>query len=117
MLLVEDDATLRRALARMLAPLFDVTAVPDASGALAQLDAGIEVILTDYEMPDMNGVELLAEVRARKADIYRALTSSGNVPDLPALKEASLVQSFLPKPISREALQRFHSMLIDRDPR
>ncbi len=104
MLLVDDDASLRHALLRMLTDMFDVTAVPDASTALAVVEAGVGVILTAYDMARVNRVVGRTQVRDQDPSVYRALTSSGHVPELDGLMSTGLVQRFLAKPIAREEL-------------
>jgi len=69
-LLVEDNADMRRTLKNLLAPHYAVTAVADGEAALQVLDAAQvppDLVLTDVMMPRMNGVELLRRLRAAPA--------------------------------------------------
>jgi signal transduction histidine kinase/DNA-binding response OmpR family regulator len=65
-LAVDDQFINRTILERQLAPCgIDVTLCRSASDALAALGrASFDVILTDYEMPEMNGLQLTCAVRA-----------------------------------------------------
>ncbi|HYH39821.1 MAG TPA: response regulator [Azospirillum sp.] len=68
-LLVEDEALVRTATAAFLAGSgFTVLETADGAAALALLegrDGAVDLLLTDYAMPGMTGLELLRTVRAR----------------------------------------------------
>jgi len=63
-LLIDDEVAVGRAVAMLLSPEHQVTPVTRASIALARLGAGEEfdVILCDLMMPEMNGMELYAQL-------------------------------------------------------
>jgi CheY-like chemotaxis protein len=65
-LLVDDNEVFRRPLQRVLeAAGFEVTAVPSAGDALDALDGRtVDVLLTDQRLPGMDGVQLIARIRA-----------------------------------------------------
>ena len=65
-LIVEDDAGVRRALERGLARVFEITAVASGDEALRVEDHDIALI--DLGLPDRDGVELCRELRARHPD-------------------------------------------------
>jgi PAS domain S-box-containing protein len=68
----EDDSQLADLTAQFLereAPL-DITHAPDANAALDALDASsFECVVSDYDMPEMNGLELLDAVREDYPDL------------------------------------------------
>ncbi len=66
-LIVEDEASLRDTLAAFLTRVgYEVATAPDGSQALERLSGELpDLILTDIHMPDMDGLALLAEVKAR----------------------------------------------------
>lgn len=67
-LLVEDNADLRSTLERLLAPDFAVVPAWSLSTALRALSQGVPAaILSDIMLPDGDGYELLAALRARPA--------------------------------------------------
>ena len=79
-LLVEDGDTVRRAVTRMLSTQ-GYTILQAAGGrqaiALAEEYCGpIDLLLTDLEMPEMNGREVAKAVKQRRPDI-RVLVMSG----------------------------------------
>ena len=58
---------------------FDVRTFTDPQVALEQLNDDTDCILSDYEMPNMDGVELLEEVRSIYPDLpYILFTGKGN---------------------------------------
>jgi two-component system chemotaxis sensor kinase CheA len=66
LLLVEDSGFFRQVVAPALSAAgYEVTACPDAASALAlrEQGRGFDAILSDIEMPDMDGFGLLAELR------------------------------------------------------
>ncbi|MEM9693490.1 MAG: sigma-54 dependent transcriptional regulator [Myxococcota bacterium] len=65
-LVVDDDASIRFTLEQLLQrDGHDVTAVATAKEALAELEDA-DLVLTDLAMPEMDGLELLTEIRKRK---------------------------------------------------
>ncbi len=66
-LVVDDSKAIRGMLARILTRNgFDVLQAGDGYEALAALDgdaADIDLLCVDYNMPEMNGIELLTEMR------------------------------------------------------
>lgn len=76
-LFVDDDPLLTRAFRRMFpAPAFEVRTAPDGEAALALLEAQApDVLLADYQMPRMNGAQLLGQVRQRWPEVVRMLVT------------------------------------------
>jgi chemosensory pili system protein ChpA (sensor histidine kinase/response regulator) len=66
-LIVDDSLSVRRAIASLLEDQgYDVTLARDGLEAVKAMDAQRpDVLLTDLEMPNMNGLELTAHVRSR----------------------------------------------------
>ncbi|HTU65707.1 MAG TPA: response regulator [Steroidobacteraceae bacterium] len=69
LLVVDDSLSVRRALGTLLEDQgYEVTVARDGLEAVRALDAArYDVLLTDLEMPNMNGLELTAHVRASAA--------------------------------------------------
>jgi signal transduction histidine kinase len=64
-LVADDNADMREYLTRLLSPHWDVTAVRDGEEALAAaLQSSHDLVLSDVMMPKMDGVALLAALRA-----------------------------------------------------
>jgi len=88
LLVVDDDEHVRRALRRVLrrtkAKILDA---PDATVALQLLEQEpIQVVVSDYRMPGMSGVEFLREVKERWPRIQRVLLTGQA--DSTAIEEA-----------------------------
>src|SRR5260370_41349499 len=66
-LIVEDDPAQAGFLARALAGEGrEVLIASDAESGLAMARTGVELLVADYKLPGMNGVELVKRLRAEK---------------------------------------------------
>ncbi len=74
-LVVDDEPRVLDALRRTLRdPIYRVLTAGDGSEALALIAAGgVDVLLSDIDMPGMNGIELVKEVRRRYPEVVRLL--------------------------------------------
>jgi PAS domain S-box-containing protein len=64
-LLADDNADMRDYVRRLLAPHYEVDVVPDGEAALAAIASRRpDLLLTDVMMPRLDGIELLARLRA-----------------------------------------------------
>lgn len=98
MLVVDDDALLRRAFERALAARFDVDTVETVAQARAAVErGGVGVVICDWDLGDERGDDFLRELRASHPEI-RALLVSGSDP-----AQVSW-QPFLRKPVTPEQL-------------
>ena len=71
-LLVDDDAMVRLLLAAHLEDVgYDIVQASDGLDALARLDGGepVDLLVTDFAMPGMNGLALIQEARKRLPDL------------------------------------------------
>ena len=79
--IVEDHEFMRRSLAQFIGGLPDLTVAGTAGSAkeaLGQLgEAAVELVLIDTRLPDMNGIELVEELRKRWPRL-RCLILSGH---------------------------------------
>lgn len=76
LLIVDDEPNVRSALARALELEGFETRVADGyEAALALLD-GVDLLLTDMQMPDKSGLELLLEARRRRPDLPVAIMTA-----------------------------------------
>jgi signal transduction histidine kinase/CheY-like chemotaxis protein len=82
----------------------------DGAEALSRLGEGFDLILTDYSMPEMDGVELAQEIRGRGVDTPILLFSAGTGVSDHALAPG-LIQGILQKPVPRRDLfQKLQSL-------
>jgi DNA-binding response OmpR family regulator len=71
-LVVDDDPAMQNTLQQALVSAgYQVETAPDGATALARLErGGIDLVLLDRVLPDMDGLNLCAAVRAREAEDY-----------------------------------------------
>ncbi|UVM51756.1 sigma-54 dependent transcriptional regulator [Pseudomonas sp. B21-015] len=105
-MVVDDESSIRSAVEQWLSLSgFEVQLFSRADECLAQLPRHFPgVILSDVRMPGMTGLELLAEVQRRDADLpVILLTGHGDVPmAVEAMRDGAY--DFLEKPFSPETL-------------
>lgn len=104
-LLVEDDPQLRPLLAQALgAAGCRVTVAEDGTQALAEAEAmeTPQVLVSDYRLPDTDGILLLHRLAARWPQAVRILITSHRADDMPLLDERDI--AMLTKPFSTEQL-------------
>jgi CheY-like chemotaxis protein len=106
-LFVDDDPLLLSTLARCLRSMrkqWHVAFVTSGAEALQRLETDpFDVVVSDMQMPLMDGLTLLAEVKQRHPTIVRIMLSSESEP--PEVATSSLLQAFLAKPCTAEVLQ------------
>ncbi len=106
-LVVDDDPTVLGLLTRVLEKDFDVVACQAAREALSLVrQGGFSALVSDVNMPDMSGIELLRAVRDHDPDLPVLLLTG-----LPSWKGAAEAIEFgvfryLPKPCDVEHLRR-----------
>ena len=101
--IVEDDINMRKSLEIALGEYseFEVVSFKSAKDALKKLDDSIDLIITDINMPQMDGLEFLKVLNGR----YEALIITGNATLGKAIDSIRLgVKDFLTKPFEIETL-------------
>ena len=116
-LLVDDDPLSLKMLERLLKRQFRVLTAPDGKRALELLEKEpISLILTDQDMPEMSGIELLQKSRLINERIVRMVVTANRDSKtfIEALRQAGAVRVITkpwePDKVSRavcEALERF----------
>ena len=106
-LLVDDDAMVLAGLKRQLRNHFTIDTALSGEEALKQIEENgpYAVIVSDYMMPGMNGIEFLSYVKKSDPDTVRMmLTGTADMPTaIRAVNEGSIFQ-FHPKPCPAETL-------------
>jgi signal transduction histidine kinase len=114
-LLADDNADMRDYVSRLLAPLYEVRAVPDGQAALDLVPSWEpELILTDVMMPRLDGIALLKAVRGDRAtqQIPVILLSARASEDASVAGLETGADDYLVKPFSaRELLARVRTHL------
>ena len=111
LLIVDDSSTMRRIIKNTLARLGykDVLEGGDGVEGWNAMNANpdIEMLITDWNMPEMNGLELVKKVRAdeRFADlpIIMVTTEGGKAEVITALKAG--VNNYIVKPFTPQVLK------------
>ncbi|MBS0657286.1 MAG: GAF domain-containing protein [Verrucomicrobia bacterium] len=109
-MLVDDEATLVDLARRALEPCgCVVTSFTDPNSALRAIladPAGLDLLVVDYNMPDLSGLEVATQARASRADLPVVLASGYLTVELRELAEQAGVVSVLAKPYHiRDLLQ------------
>jgi len=109
-LIVDDEANQRLMVEQALRALaFDWTISTAASGqeALDALELHMpDLIITDYHMPSMNGLELIARVRERHIASRIILITAYSSPDIYDAAQRLHVDHYLTKPVPLTLLRR-----------
>jgi len=111
LLVVDDSSTMRRIIKNTLARLGykDVLEGADGVEGWNQLDSNpdIEMLITDWNMPEMNGLELVKKVRAderfKDLPIIMVTTEGGKAEVITALKAG--VNNYIVKPFTPQVLK------------
>jgi DNA-binding NtrC family response regulator len=114
----DDEEAVRVPLVRSLARIgHDVTAFEDGKQALSYLQgsAVVDLVITDIRMPELDGIDLLREVKTRRPDTpvvlitgFASISTSFEAGRLGA-------DAYLEKPIDIHDLRRKVTALLERD--
>ncbi len=109
-LVVDDDEAMRMLICRMLRRM-KIDNIVEASGgeqALEQLSAkpgGVNIVICDWNMPGMSGMDLFKQVHAREPKLpFLMLTGRADLDSVVAAKTAG-VHGYIVKPISPAELK------------
>lgn len=108
-LVVEDSATMRRILVNSLQRIgyADCVEACDGAEALARFDESVGFVITDWNMPNMSGLELVTALRSdphgARTPILMVTTRSVRE-DIVAAAQAG-VNNYIVKPFSPQVLQ------------
>jgi CheY-like chemotaxis protein len=111
--LVVDDSRLARMVMagafRRLRPDWQLIEVAGADEALGAIEANpVDIALIDFNMPGLDGLELVARIRQRAPEMPIALVSA-NLQDEIVARARELKAAFIAKPLTDEALGAFLS--------
>jgi len=111
LLVVDDSSTMRRIIKNTLARLGykDILEGADGVEGWSQMDTNpdIDMLITDWNMPEMNGLELVKKVRAdarfKDTPIIMVTTEGGKAEVITALKAG--VNNYIVKPFTPQVLK------------
>jgi signal transduction histidine kinase len=100
LLIVDDEEDILLSLRSMFRRDFDVITVTRARDALAQMkDREIHIVISDQTMPDMNGVDFLAQVAEQFPDVIRLMiTGFADINSVIAAVNRGHVYRYIAKP-------------------
>ncbi len=111
-LIVEDESdvlSIMRGLIRELIDGYDIITVGSGAEALACVEnESVALVLTDYHMPGVNGLDLARGIKVRRPDVKVMMITAYPSADLEQRARAVGVDEFLSKPF---ALERLTSLL------
>jgi two-component system chemotaxis response regulator CheY len=108
-LVVDDSATMRRIVVNALKTIgyADIVEAGDGQDALAKCDGSIEMVITDWNMPTMGGLDLVKNLRGNpataKIPILMVTTRSVKEDILQAVQAG--VNSYILKPFTPQVLK------------
>jgi two-component system chemotaxis response regulator CheY len=118
-LIVDDDATMRALVCRMLKRM-KVSGVAEADGGeqalerIAALRGAVDLVICDWNMPGMSGMELFQRVNADRPRLpFLMLTGRADLDSVIAAKKAG-VPGYIVKPISCDGLKTEISLLLEK---
>lgn len=108
-LVVDDSATMRRIVVNALKSIGyeNVVEAGDGSEALAKCDASVELVITDWNMPVMGGLEFVKALRARPQHVKTPIlmvTTRSVKEDIMQAVEAG-VSGYILKPFTPQVLK------------
>ncbi len=108
-LVVDDNATTREVFGSMLESLeFDVSLAESAETALQRLQgegSGFDLVVMDYRLPGMNGIEAVRQIRQRgMSDLGVVMATAYGSDELLLQAEQAGIDVFLNKPVSPSSL-------------
>ena len=115
-LVVDDSATMRRIVINSLQRIgfTQVVEAGDGREALDQFDASVKFVITDWNMPNMSGIDLARSLRARddgKTVPILMVTTRSVREDIVAAVEAG-VNNYIVKPFTPQVLKEKIDQLL-----
>jgi CheY-like chemotaxis protein len=109
--LIVDDSRLARMVMtnafRRLRPEWNLVEATSADEAIGLISVSpVDIALVDFNMPGMDGLELVARIRERRPKMAVAVVSA-NLQDEIIGRARELNAGFVPKPLTDDALEAF----------
>lgn len=116
-LVVDDSSTMRRIIKNTLEKIgyADVDEAEDGQVALRKM-AGVELLITDWNMPNMDGLTLVKSVRAnplsKSIPIIMVTTEAAKAEVIDAIKAG--VNSYVVKPFTQDVLKEKIEQVLNK---
>ena len=113
-LLVDDEAPNVTTFSRVFRRDYRVRTAQSGEDALRALESEpVDVVITDYTMPQMSGVDLLAAVAQRWPSVGRVMISGhADLEELRTAEANGVIQALLLKPWDREMVLKVIERLL-----
>ena len=109
-LIVDDEEENRRILSEILGDLgYRVIDRPDGMSALSAVkeEAGVDLVVTDYRMPDMNGLELITTLRRTLPEVpVIMITGHGSIENYFRSLSLGVFEYINNKPVGKREFER-----------
>jgi CheY-like chemotaxis protein len=117
-MIVDDSATMRAIVRKILGASrfkLNVSDAPESGAALASIKSGaVDMVFLDYNMPGLNGIETLSEIKRSAPKVAVVMMTSTLDPSVADRAEAAGVTGFLKKPFFPKdvdaVLERHHGL-------
>lgn len=109
-ILVEDEPDILIILHRLMRDLtggYDIITVSSGADALAQIALRkVPLVITDYNMPGMNGLQLAAAIKETSPDTYVVMITAYATPELERRAREQRIDYYLSKPFPLDRLEQ-----------
>ncbi len=108
-LVVDDSRAMRLIVSRILKQTGFVTSISEAENgqqALEQLRSNpVDVVLSDWNMPEMTGIELLTALRGEGVEVPFLFVTSESTAEMRDIATAAGATALIAKPFTRELIE------------
>lgn len=112
-LIVDDNPNMSALLVEMLEALsYDALVASDGREALSMIgERDFSMVITDFRMPNMSGIELLNKIKEHRPDLPVAIISGYNIEEIDDKELVQKADGFLGKPFMISEIENLLSSL------
>jgi len=116
-MIVDDHPNTARMLARVLSKFdsnVDVLTASSGEDAITKMgDLALDILITDFMMPGMNGLELIENIPTNQKPTHTILITAYDTPTLATSAQNMKVTNYLVKPVLPEKIHTIVSEIIE----
>ncbi|HRX84253.1 MAG TPA: response regulator [Phycisphaerae bacterium] len=113
--IVEDEARLRELLVREVAAMGHTSiGCPSAEQAWPEVEAGVDVVLLDLNLPGMSGMDMLTRIRAEQLDVAVVILTGFGGFETAVESLRNRAEDYLTKPCSLADIDRVLARVLER---
>jgi YesN/AraC family two-component response regulator len=109
-LVVDDEPDILIILRRLMRDMtsgYDILTASDGVDALSKIEERpVSLVITDYTMPRMDGLQLSTEIKSRSPGTYILMISACGLHDMRKRAQTQHVDYYLAKPFTLETLEQ-----------